>query len=145
MSGREYPDRPVVGIGVILLRPGEVLLIRRGRPPGEGTWSIPAGTQILGESMEDCARRELVEETGLSAGRLRYCYHTDIVHQDAEGRVRFHYAIVDFCAAWAGGDPRAGDDAAAVAWARLDALDGYGLTPALHEAIAAARQVLGIS
>lgn len=68
---REYPPRPIVGIGVAVLRPGAVLLARRGRPPNDGAWSLPGGAQELGETAEAAARRELAEETGLVASALR--------------------------------------------------------------------------
>src|SRR5690606_26132744 len=97
-DGREYPSRPIVGIGVVVLRPGHVLLIRRGRAPSAGSWSLPGGAQELGETAEDCARRELAEETGITVGPLHLCAQVDSIHRDADGRVRFHYTIVDFCA-----------------------------------------------
>ena len=126
-SGREYPARPLVGIGIIVLRPGAVLLIRRGRPPSEGAWSLPGGAQRLGETAEAAARRELQEETGLGTGALHLAAHADSIHPDADGRIRFHYTILDFCTAWTGGEAVAGGDAAAVAWAPLDRLGAYDL------------------
>lgn len=134
-----HPPRPIVGIGVVVLRPGAVLLIRRTRPPQAGQWSIPAGAQRLGETAADCARRELAEETRLTAGTLQLCYHTDIIERAADGTVLFHYAVLDFCTEWQGDPAVAGSDAGAVLWAPLDGLQALGLTPDLHCAIAAAR------
>ncbi len=149
-SGREYPGHPRVGIGVVLLRrgagsdPGQVVLVRRSKPPAAGTWSIPGGAQELGETAEAAARRELLEETGLQAGALHLVANVDSIHRDAEGRVRFHYTILDFAAEWQGGEPRAGDDAAACCFAPLDALGPYGLWDEAHRVIALARRKLGL-
>jgi len=144
---REYPPRPIVGIGVCLLRPqhgGEVLLARRGRAPGLGAWSLPGGAQELGETAEAAARRELLEETGLTAGELTLAATIDSIHHDAAGRVRYHYTIIDFAARHAGGDLAAGDDVAEVAWASLDALGPYDLWTEGHRVIGIARRLLGI-
>jgi ADP-ribose pyrophosphatase YjhB (NUDIX family) len=145
MSGRDYPARPLVGIGIVVLKPPhEVLLIRRGRAPMQGVWALPGGGQELGETAEAAARRELLEETGLTVGELRLAGNVDSIERDAEGRVRFHYTILDFAALWAGGEPRAASDAAAVTWADLRALDGYALWSEAHRIIALARRAFGL-
>jgi 8-oxo-dGTP diphosphatase len=125
VSSREYPARPLVGIGVAVLRPDAVLLARRGRAPALGQWSLPGGAQRLGETAEEAARRELMEETGLSVGALHLVANVDSIHRDEDGRVQYHYTILDFAAAWQGGEPRAqGDvtDARFVAFADLESL-----------------------
>ncbi|MBU8545629.1 MULTISPECIES: NUDIX hydrolase [Roseomonadaceae] len=137
---REYPTRPWVGIGVVLLRGEEVLLIRRGRPPRVGEWSLPGGGQRLGETAEACARRELLEETGLEAGPLTLLAVVDAITPGEAGRgPRFHYTIIDFAGAWASGDARPGGDVTEVAWAPLDALAPYRLWPEALRVIALAR------
>lgn len=144
-GGREYPARPIVGIGVIALRqPGEVLLVRRGRPPNAGAWSLPGGGQELGETAEACARRELHEETGLQAGALELCAAVDSIHRDPDGRVRYHYTILDYCTLLEDGIAVAADDATEAVWARLDALEAFDLWNEAHRAIAAARRILGV-
>jgi ADP-ribose pyrophosphatase YjhB (NUDIX family) len=144
MTGRrDYPERPLVGIGVVLLRPGEVLLIRRGRAPARGEWSFPGGAQRLGETAEAAARRELFEETGLHAGPLELATYADSIHYDAGGRIRFHYTILDFCGHWQGGEPSAGD-AEAAAWAPLADLDSFALAEPIRAVIALSAQRLSI-
>ena len=145
MSDREYPTRPLVGIGIGVLKPlHEVLLIRRGRAPMLGAWGLPGGGQELGETAEAAARRELLEETGLSVGEIRLAGNVDSIHSDAQGRIRFHYTILDFAALWAGGEPQALSDATAVAWADLRALDSYELWSEAHRIIALARRAFGM-
>ena len=124
---RLYPDRPLVGIGIVVLQAGRVLLIRRGRPPAEGEWSLPGGAQRLGETAEQAARRELAEETGLAVGPLYLAGNVDSIHTDADGRIRYHYTILDFCTLYVEGTARAGGDARDVVWADCDRLQEYAL------------------
>lgn len=142
MTGREYPSRPLVGIGIILLKPGAVLLVRRARPPSAGSWALPGGAQELGETAEAAARRELLEEAGLHAGPMLLAANVDSIHRDAAGRVQYHYTILDFAAAWVGGKPQAGDDVSDAVFAPLDALGLYSLWDEAHRVIAVARRLL---
>ncbi len=140
---RSYPARPMVGIGIVVLRQDAVLLIRRGRPPAMGSWSLPGGAQELGETAIDAARRELLEETGLTVGDLTLVAHADSIHRDTEGRIEYHYTILDFAARWQGGEPVAGADAGATAWAPFEQLETYALWSETRRVIAAARTVIG--
>jgi ADP-ribose pyrophosphatase YjhB (NUDIX family) len=124
---REYPKAPLVGVGIVLRRGDEVLLVKRGKAPALGAWSLPGGGQELGETAEGAARRELFEETGLRCGALRLVAHVDSIHRDAEGRVQYHYTILDFAADYVGGAAVAGDDVTDVAWVKRGDFDAYGL------------------
>lgn len=124
---RAYPTHPQIGIGIVLLRGAEVLLIRRGRPPAIGAWSLPGGRQELGETAEACARRELLEETGLLAGPLTLIGHVNSIHYDAAQRIEYHYTILDFGARYIGGTAVAGDDVTELAWVHPDNFDAYNL------------------
>ena len=140
MSGsREYPDRPWVGIGVVAFRGDEVLLVQRGKPPRLGQWSLPGGAQHIGERAEAAARRELLEESGIEVGPLELAAVVDAVVPDDNGRVRFHYTIVDYCGRHTAGEARPGDDVAAVAWTAPEDLPAYDLTPDVLRVIALAR------
>jgi 8-oxo-dGTP diphosphatase len=141
---REYPDRPWVGIGCIVFREEAVLLVRRGKPPRIGQWSLPGGAQHVGERAEEAARRELREETSVEVGQLALAYVFDAINEDEDGRARYHYTIIDFAAYWLEGEARAGDDVSEVTWALPHELVRYDLTEAAHEAIAAARIALGL-
>lgn len=123
---REYPDRPMVGIGAVVWRGDQVLLIRRGKPPRVGQWSLPGGLQQLGETIAEAAIREVAEETGLriAIGAVIGAY--DSIERDAGG-VRYHYTLVDVDADWLAGEAAAASDAAGVGWFRPEQLDGLGL------------------
>jgi ADP-ribose pyrophosphatase YjhB (NUDIX family) len=134
----------MVGIGVAVLRDASVLMIRRGRPPAEGGWSLPGGAQELGETAEQAARRELAEETGLSVETLFLAGCVDSIHGDPDGRIRYHYTILDFCARYAGGEARPGGDAAEVAWVDLNRLDELGIWSEAVRIIKASEAILRI-
>ena len=141
---REYPTRPLVGIGAVMLRPGAVLLVRRARPPALGEWSIPGGAQELGETAEAAARRELREETGLVGGPMTLVANVDSIHKDADGRIQYHYTILDFAVAWQGGEPVPGDDVSAAAFFGFDEIAAMELWSEAYRVIEAARTALGL-
>ena len=125
---RTYPQAPLVGVGAIVFNRRRVLLVRRARAPRRGEWSLPGGLQKLGETVAEAARREVFEETALDVRILGLADVVDLIERDDEdGRVRYHYTLVDLVACWQGGEIRAGSDAAEAIWADVAALDGYGL------------------
>lgn len=133
-----------MGIGAVILRPGAVLLVRRAKPPGMGQWSIPGGGQELGETAEAAARRELLEETGLLAGPMLLAGCVDSIHRAADGRVQFHYTILDFCAAWQGGEPVAGDDVSDARFFSFTEITQMGLWSETIRIVDASRRLLGL-
>jgi 8-oxo-dGTP diphosphatase len=142
MSDREYPTRPIVGIGIVVIKGDSVLLVRRGKPPNIGAWTLPGGAQEVGETAEDAGRRELQEETGLEVGPMYFAATVDNIRRDENGRVRFHYTIIDFAARWVSGEPVADTDVTEAVWAKLDALNDYGLWSEAHRVIAIARRLV---
>jgi ADP-ribose pyrophosphatase YjhB (NUDIX family) len=135
---REYPKHPLIGIGIIVLKGEEVLLIKRGRPPAQNQWSLPGGGQELGETAEAAARRELLEETGLEVGKLTLIDVVDSIHRDELGFVQYHYTILDFAALYKGGTPRAASDVLDIAWVHPRDFETYALWPI-------ARRVIGLA
>ena len=113
---RDYPASPMVGLLAIVRRGDRFLLVRRGREPNRGRWGFPGGVQELGETVVEGARRELAEETGLTAGRGHAITTLDAIERDDAGRVRYHYTLIAVLMADVAGEPVAGDDAAEVGW-----------------------------
>ncbi len=113
---REYPDAPLVGVGTIIIEQDRVMLVKRDHPPLAGEWSIPGGALEMGETLRQAAAREALEETGLvvEVGELLGVY--DRILRDADGRIRYHYVLVDFLCRRIAGEPEAAADAAEARW-----------------------------
>lgn len=129
MSSREYPDRPIVGVGAVIVDQGSqrVVLVRRAAPPSEGQWSLPGGVLELGETLRAGVEREALEETGLAVKAGEVLELLDRIIPGAGGKTQFHYVLVDFVCHVRGGELRPGGDAAEVAWAGKDELAKYKL------------------
>ncbi len=140
-DSRKYPDRPMVGVGVVVWRGERFLLIRRGKAPNRGQWSLPGGAQHLGETVFEAGRREVREETGLEVEIRALVDVVDGIGTDEQGRVKYHYTLVDLVADSAEGEAVAGDDAEAVAWFRLEDLPGLGLWSETERIILASRNI----
>ena len=135
VSSREYPDRPIVGVGGVVIQDSRALLIRRGSEPLRGQWSIPGGTLELNETLEEGVRRELLEETGLTVQVLELIEVFDRIYTEngaeaveRDGRPRFHYVIIDYLCERIEGEPRAGGDALDLAFVREEELAQFHLT-----------------
>jgi 8-oxo-dGTP diphosphatase len=126
-ASREYPAHPVIGVGVVVWHGARVLLVRRGRPPRAGQWSLPGGGQQLGETVAEAARREVLEEAGLEIELGEIIATIDLIERDQGGRVRYHYTLIDFTAEAVTPALTPGDDAADARWFALDELAGLGL------------------
>lgn len=141
---REYPDAPRVGVGAIVIHEGRVLLVRRGRAPALGLWSVPGGLVELGETTVDAARREVEEETGLDVRIAGLVGVVDRVTCDADGRVRYHWVLVDYLAYPQSNDTvTAGSDAAEVRWVTIDEVERLPITDGLADMIKRAAALAG--
>ena len=128
------PIAPVVGVGGVVVRDGQVLLIRRGKPPLYGRWVVPGGTVELGETLEQALVREMEEETCLRVEPIEVLTVFDRIEREGE-RVVYHYVIVDYLCRYGSGEARAASDALDVAWASPDRLAGYDLPPKALEVV----------
>jgi 8-oxo-dGTP diphosphatase len=134
-SSREFPERPIVGVGGVVIEEGQALLIRRGSEPLLGEWSIPGGTLELGETLEAGVARELLEETGLEVRVLglievfdRIFSPTGKISTEKESRPKYHFVIADYLCERISGEAQAGSDVTDVAFAREAELPQYHLT-----------------
>jgi len=124
---REFPDHPIVGVGGVVVHRGRVLLVRRGREPLKGQWSIPGGLLELGEELTAGVRRELKEETGLEVEPLEALAVFDRIFREGS-RVRYHYVIVDYACRWKRGRLRPASDVLDARWVRREDLPKYKLS-----------------
>ena len=117
----------MVGVGAVVVRGDRALIIKRAHEPRRGEWSLPGGLLELGESLEDAARREIKEETGLDVVIGPIIETFDRVHRDDAGRIRYHFVIVDFVCWSDQGEATPGSDAEDAVWATAADLDTYGV------------------
>jgi len=127
LSPREYPDRPFVGVGAVILGAQGVAMIQRGKPPRLGGWSLPGGAQELGETVFETAVREAREETGLEIEVMGLVDVVDSIRRDDTGGIQYHYTLVDVAARAIGGTLRAGGDAMGARWVALDEIPAMEL------------------
>ena len=125
---RDYPDRPIVGVGAVVVERDRVLLIQRAIEPLKGHWTFPGGAVEVGETLREAAAREALEETGLvvEVGEILGVF--DRIHRDPEGRVQYHYVLVDFLCRQVGGELHAASDAAAARWVNGEEATGLNVT-----------------
>jgi mutator protein MutT len=139
---RIYPERPLVGVGAIIIARGKILLEKRKNEPGRGQWSIPGGLVELGESVEQTAIREVKEETGLEVEKPEHIDVVDNIDLDEEGKVRYHFIIIDYLVKLKGGNVEASSDAAELRWVAFEDVGTYDLTPTFRAFFLRNRQKL---
>jgi ADP-ribose pyrophosphatase YjhB (NUDIX family) len=132
---REYPETPLVGVGAIIVEDDRVVLVKRGRAPLQGTWSIPGGVLEVGETLRKAAIREAYEETGLTIEPGELLGVFERVVPDEQGRMKYHYVLIDFLCWPKAGQLAAGDDAEDVRWFRRDELAALDLARETEEVI----------
>ena len=134
-ASNEYPERPIPGVSAVVLRGGSVLLVKRRDEPSRGLWSPPGGALEVGETVEQAAARETLEETGVVVRSVSVVEVEDVILRDAAGRVRWHYVLFAVRCEWVSGEPFPATDADHARFIPLAELGEYDLTPTAREAI----------
>ena len=132
---RRYPEGPMVGVGAVVFKGDRVLLVRRGKEPAYGEWSLPGGLVELGETLEEALCREILEETGVRVVPVDLVAALDRVIPDREGKIEYHYILLDFLCEWEEGEPVPASDAMDCAFAAVDDLKRYSLTRSAEKVI----------
>ena len=127
---REYPERPLLGVGGVVLHNGCVLLVKRASEPLKGEWSIPGGLVELGEKLLDAVRREVLEETGLAIEPGEVLELFDSIWKDADGRCQYHYVLVDYLCRVRGGELCAATDVSEARFVPEHEIEKFHLRPA---------------
>jgi len=123
-------------VGAVVFNEDKVLLVLRGKPPAEKQWSIPGGCVELGETLQEAAEREITEETGIVIQAKKPIYTFDVIERDKDGKIRFHYVIVDLAADYVSGELKAGDDAVDVSWVSNKDLNSRNVSDATRKLLA---------
>jgi 8-oxo-dGTP diphosphatase len=127
--GGAYPDLPRVAVGAVVFKDNKVLLVKRAKHPARGLWAIPGGKVELGETLQQAAQREILEETGITILSKNPIYTFDVIEKDENNQIRFHYVIVDLVADYISGQPIPGDDAEEVRWVSSLELKNLDVNP----------------
>lgn len=125
---RIYPDQAIVGVGIVIVKDCEIALIKRGNQPARGKWTIPGGIVELGETLKDAVIREAKEETCLTVEEPDLIGVVDQIEHDEQGKVRYHYVIIDYLVRVVSGDIAAASDAAELHWVPISEIESYDLT-----------------
>ncbi|MDQ2900759.1 MAG: NUDIX hydrolase [Acidobacteriota bacterium] len=126
--GRRYPERPILGVGALILDGDRILLVERGKEPLKGFWSIPGGVLEVGETLREGIRREVLEETGLAIETLAVLEIFERIMRDSDGKPEYHYVLIDYVCRVAGGTLVAGDDVTRAQWVERGDLQRYRIT-----------------
>jgi 8-oxo-dGTP diphosphatase len=137
---RHYPDQPLVGVGAVIFQGERVLLVRRGQEPARDSWSLPGGLVELGETMTAAICRELAEEIGISVRLLGIAAVLERIFPDPDGRIAYHYVLVDFLCDYLEGELRPGSDITAARFVPISEVSSFDLTPSTADVIQRAWQ-----
>jgi len=135
---RVFPKMPLVGVGVVVKKENTVLLVKRANEPKKGLWAIPGGLIKLGESVQAAAMREVLEECAISIHLQDVISVVDLIDKDDEGKIKYHFVLIDFVAQYAGGELQADSDALDAAWVPMDKLDQFDIPEITRKVISKA-------
>ena len=132
---RDYPERPIIGVGAVIIREDRVLLVRRATEPLKGEWSVPGGVLELGEKLRDGIRREVLEETGLEVEPGDVLDVFDSIFRDEQGRTQYHYVLIDYRCRLLLGEAKAGSDVSEVRWVQEVELAAMRLRDSIEQVV----------
>lgn len=134
-DGRWYPQYPMIGVHALILKEGRMLLIKRSKEPSKGMWSIPGGRLELGETVSGAVKREVFEECGVQIEIVRILEVMDNILRDDDGRIRYHFVLIDLLANYISGEPKAQSDAEECRWVTPAELTKLDMNPKLRAVI----------
>jgi ADP-ribose pyrophosphatase YjhB (NUDIX family) len=135
---RTYPTRPYLAVSAAIFRDGHVLIVRRGRAPAKGIYTLPGGGVELGETLEQAVIREIREETALDIEPVELVGFRQAIARDAAGRVERHFVILPFAARFVGGEVSLNEELSEAHWLEPSALRELKTTEGLAEVVAVA-------
>lgn len=141
-DARSYPTRPFLAVSAAIIRDGQILLVRRARPPAQGLFSLPGGVVEAGETLEEAVAREVSEETGLAIEPVALAGFREAIARDDAGRVERHFVILPFAARWLAGEVKLNEELAEARWLEPSAIAGLPTTAGLGEIVAKAFELL---
>ena len=144
-NARIYPTRPYLAVSAAIFRDGRVLIVRRGRPPAHGLYTLPGGGVELGETLEEAIIREVREETGLAIAPLALVGFREAIARDAAARIERHFVILPFAARWIGGEIALSEELAEAHFRKPDELAGLKTTEGLAEIVGAAAERIALA
>ena len=137
-DARAYPTRPFLAVSAAIVRDGQVLVVRRARPPANGLFSLPGGVVEAGETLHEAVKREVMEETSIAIEPVALAGFRETITRDGDDRIERHFVILPFAARWIAGEPRLNDELSEARWVRPSELEGLPTTPGLATIVAAA-------
>ena len=135
-DARAYPTRPFLAVSAAVVRDGQVLVVRRARPPANGLFSLPGGVVEAGETLHQALQREVMEETGITIEPVALAGFRETISRDGEDRVERHFVILPFAARWIAGEPRLNEELSEARWVRPAELADLATTPGLAAIVA---------
>ena len=139
---RLYPPRPILAASLAVFRDGKVLIASRTAPPAQALFSLPGGVVEIGETLQEAALREVMEEVGVAAEIVGFVDHAEVIQRDSDGRIKRHFVITCFAGRWISGEGHTSAEAGAVLWVDPDAMGSIPTTKGLPTTLRKAKAVI---
>jgi 8-oxo-dGTP diphosphatase len=139
---RLYPPRPILAASLAVFREGKVLIASRTAPPAQALFSLPGGVVEIGETLQEAALREVMEEVGVAAEIVGFVDHAEVIQRDSDGRIKRHFIITCFAGLWISGEGHTSAEAGAVLWVNPDAMGSIPTTKGLPTTLRKAKAVI---